>query len=99
MTEKSFAIYRASYNVFSGLFFEMRELSKKKPEATLSEGKVKILNRVLSDIKGVLEGEPEGKYLDLLDDEILPQNSDAVLVMVQYDRALDAFRGRHRDKM
>ena len=99
MTEKSFAIYRASYGVFRGLFYEMRELSKKKPEATLSKSKVKILNRILSDIKGILEEEPEGKYLDLLDDETLPQNSDAVLVMVQYDRALDAFRDRYRNKM
>ena len=99
MTQDKFDIYHASYGVFRGLFLEMRELAKKRPEATLSKGKVKILNRVLSDIKGVLEGEPEEKYLDLLDDAALPQNSDAVLVMVQYNRALQAFRDRYRNKM
>ena len=99
MTQEKFDVYRACSGVFDGLFFEMRELSKKKPEATLSESKVKILNRVLSDIKGVLEGEPEEKYLDLLDDAALPQNSDAVLVMVQYNRALNAFKDRYRYEM
>lgn len=90
------AKYKASTSVFSGLLFEMRELSKKKAEATLSKGKVKILNRVLEDLKEVLADEAEAKYLDLLDEDELPQNSDAVLVMVQYDRALKAFSGRYR---
>ena len=74
---------------------EMRELSKKKPDATLSVNKVVILNRILTDIKALLQDEPQGKYLDLLDDEQLPQNSDAVLVMVQHERALAAFKERY----
>jgi len=88
--------YRASRGIFSGLMSEMRELSKKKSDATLSKGKVKILNRVLEDLKEVLADEPEAKYLDILDDDDLPQNSDAVLVMVQYEDALKAFRSRYR---
>jgi hypothetical protein len=43
---------------------------------------------VLTDLKIVLDSEPEAKFLDLLDDEELPQTSDAVLVMVQYGSAL-----------
>ncbi len=73
----------------------MRELSKKKSDATLSKGKVKILNRVLDDIRELLASEPEAKFLDALDDDELPQNSDAVLVMVQYESALAAFRKRY----
>lgn len=88
------ATYRAAVGVFSGLLSEMRELSKKKADATLSKGKVKLLNRVLEDLKKVLGDEAEAKYLDLLDEDDLPQNSDAVLVMVQYDKALKAFSGR-----
>ena len=90
------ATYRAAIGVFSGLLSEMRELSKKKADATLSKGKVKILNRVLEDLKEVLGDEAEAKYLDLLDEDDLPQNSDAVLVMVQYDKALKAFLKRYR---
>ena len=87
--------YQASSYVFEGLIREMRELSKKKSDATLSKNKVQILNRILTDISAVLQDEPEAKYLDLLDDEQLPQNSDAVLVMVQHETALAAFKNRY----
>jgi len=89
------AEFSASSGVFGGLMKEMRELSKKKPDATLSVNKVKILNRILADIRILLKDEPQGKYLDLLDDDELPQNSDAVLVMVQHERALAAFEARY----
>ena len=94
-TDGAVDIYVASCDVFDGLLSEMRELSKKKPDMTLNKGKVKILNRILTDIRGILKKEPEGKYLDLLDDDDLPQNSDAILVMVQYETALNAFKNRY----
>ena len=90
-------VYRATSPIFDGLLSEMRELSRKKPDATLNENKVKILNRMMEDLLTILKDEPEGKYLDLLDDEDLPQNSDAVLVMVQYEKALGAFQRRYYD--
>ena len=95
-TNAAVEVYEASSSVFAGLLSEMRELSKKKPDTTLSKSKVKILNRVLTDIRTTLHEEAEGKYLDLLDDDDLPQNSDAVLVMVQYEDALKAFESRYR---
>jgi hypothetical protein len=87
--------YQATHKVFEALLAEVRELSKKKPEATLSAGKVAIINRVLGDLLTFLKQEPEGKYLDPLDDQALPQVSDALLVMVQFDAALRAFYGRY----
>ncbi|MCY4361117.1 MAG: hypothetical protein OXE42_02865 [Gammaproteobacteria bacterium] len=95
-TESTLAAYHAFCDVFAGLMSEMRELSKKKPDATLSKSKVMLLNRVLEDILSILKTEPEGKYLDLLNDEELPQNSDAVLVMVQYEKALIGFKNRYQ---
>ncbi len=86
--------YDGVISVFNELFKELRELSKKKPEATLSASKVKMINRVLIDVRDCLEGEPEHKYLDLLDDETLPQYSDATLILSQHDGALKAFRER-----
>ena len=94
-TDANVTAYEASSDVFGALMREMRELSKKKPEATLSKSKVAILNRILADIGAILQDQPEYKYLDPLDDEDLPQNSDAVLVMVQYETALAAFRKRY----
>ena len=87
--------YEGTHRVFSSLFVETKELSKKKPDAVLSKGKVALINRVLSDIIAFLTEEPEHKYLGLLDDDELPQNSDVVLLMSQFDAALKGFKDRH----
>lgn len=94
-TEAKTSAFDAGQPAFSRLLHEMRELSKKKADATLSEFKVGQLNRVLNDMLDVLKDEPEAKYLDTLPSESLPQNSDAVLVMCQFEGALDAFRRRY----
>lgn len=94
-TDAKVAEYDASHDVFSSLFDEVKELSKKKPDASMSAGKVKIVNRVLANLLVVLEGQPDAKYLEVLDDDDLPQVSDAVLVMVQFKSALESFRSKH----
>ena len=80
--------FKASVPIFHSLLTEVKLLSKKKPEATMSAGKVKIINQVLDDLYTFLESEPTGKYLGLLDDKTLPQMSDAVLAMVQFETAI-----------
>lgn len=91
--------YQAATPVFQALLREMRELSRKKPDATLSLAKVRMLNRVLVDLLEFLKGEPTGKYLESLNEDLLPQVSDAVLTMVQFDSALDAFKGRYYQRV
>jgi hypothetical protein len=75
---------------------EMREFAKKKQDGIVSKTKIKILNRLLTDIKNVVRHEESAGYLDLLSEEELPQNSDAVLVLGQYRAALDSFETRNR---
>ncbi|MGQ0527425.1 MAG: hypothetical protein ACT4OY_05265 [Alphaproteobacteria bacterium] len=94
-TQEFVEIYTATNPVFLGVIKEIRELSKKKPDSIMSPGKVKLINRVLEDLKKILQAEPEGKFLDLLDDKDLPQTSDAVLIMVQYETALEVFKDRY----
>lgn len=94
-TDAKVSEYEASHDVFSSLLDEVKELSKKKPDASMSAGKVKIVNRVLENLLIVLEGQPDAKYLEALDDDDLPQVSDAVLVMVQFKSALASFKERH----
>jgi hypothetical protein len=89
--EKAVAWERTS-PLLNAMYTEIQELSKKKPDATLNESKVKLINRLLTDVKGLLSDEPEVKYLDLLDDEALPQFSDVVLLLSQYSAALKRFR-------
>src|ERR1700675_1402458 len=94
-TNAAVETYETSSGIFGSLLTEVKELSKKRPEATISAGKVKIINRVVEDLLTFLKVEPTGKYLDRLDDETLPQMSDAVLVMVQFESALESFKERY----
>jgi hypothetical protein len=61
----------------------------------MSASKVKIINRVLTDLLAILKEEPAGKYLGALDDEALRQVSDVVLAMVQFETALKTFESRY----
>lgn len=74
------------------------DFAKKKPDATLSKQKVEIVNRLLRDILVILQGEPTASYLDLLDDQVLPQNSDVVLVLGQFVVAMDRFAAKYQRK-
>lgn len=94
-TEKMVQIYNETAPQLFVLQTELRELAKKRPDGTLSKAKVALLNRVLTDIKEPFQKEIGGKYLELLDDEILPQYSDAVLVIAQYATVLAQFKERH----
>lgn len=94
-TDAFVEVFESSEPIFEGLIREVRELSKKKPEATMSASKVKLVNRVLTDLLTILKDEPAGKYLYALDDDTLPQMSDAVLTMVQFETALRSYRLRY----
>lgn len=94
-TTDSVKTYESATGVFTALLREVRELSKKKSDATLSGSKVKLINTVLNDLLSFLDCEPEGKYLHAIEDESLPQVSDALMMMVQFDAALDAFKERY----
>ncbi len=94
-TKAAVATYQSAIGVFTALLREVRELSKKKPDATLSASKVKLINNVLDDLLTFVKGEPEGKYLERLEDDDLPQVSDALMMMAQFNAALDAFNKRY----
>ncbi|HEY9773597.1 MAG TPA: hypothetical protein V6C81_07285 [Planktothrix sp.] len=81
-------LLNAAYN-------EMQDLTKKKPEGTLTPYQVKMLNRLLVDIRDMLVDEPSIKYLDLLADEDLPQHSEVTLILSQYSAALGQFKSRY----
>lgn len=77
------------------IYTEMKEFSKKKPDEALNAFKVKNVNRVLIQIKDFLNAEPTVSFLDLLDDETLPSNSDAILIIGQFKAAMDNFRNKY----
>jgi len=87
----------ATYGLLRAAYKEMQELSKKRADGTLSPGQVKLINRLLVDVKAILQDEASSKYLDLLDDDKLPKNSEAVLVLSQWAAAMDKFKGQYAD--
>ena len=94
-TQEKAQAYDSFFEVFSHLYKELKTLGGKKPLETLSKSQVEIINRLLEDMREVMEEEPEYKYLDVLDDEMLPKYSDAILILSQYEGALKSFKGRY----
>ncbi|SEE58252.1 hypothetical protein SAMN04487765_3238 [Tenacibaculum sp. MAR_2010_89] len=80
------------------IYTEMKEFSKKKPDDALNKFKVKNVNRVLTQLKSFLKDEPTVDFLDLLDDESLPTNSDAILIIGQFKASMDNFRNKYKTK-
>ena len=76
---------------------EMRELSKRKQDGILSVLKVRSINRLLEDVESTLADDPSTRYLDLLDEDELPQNSDAVLILTQWEAAVNQYKAKHQE--
>ncbi|MFL5352285.1 hypothetical protein [Archangium sp.] len=81
--------------LLSAMFRDFQELAKKKPEGALNKRKVEIVNRLLRDVYHIIEGETAHAYLDLLDEDDLPQNSDVVLILGQAVAAMEAFKDKY----
>jgi hypothetical protein len=94
-TNQNVVVYETCAPLLAAMLKEIRELAKKKPDAVMSKANVGRVNRLLTDLRGCLNGEDTSKYLDLLDEETLPQYSDALIIMSQFEAALEAFRTRY----
>jgi hypothetical protein len=85
------------YPMLSSVLDELKELSKKKQDGVLNPLKAKTINKILAKAKNLLENEPSIEFLDLLDEDTLPTNSDAVLMIVQFKTALKGFREKYSE--
>jgi len=74
---------------------EMSELSKKKQDGVVNALKIKMINRLLTALSDITKDDPSHDFLDKLDEETLPQNSDVVLILSQWQAALKQFRAKH----
>lgn len=82
----------------NSVYEEMKEFSKKKPDEPLNKFKVKNVNRVLEQVKDILKDQPTIEFLDLLDDETLPTNSDAILIIGQFNAAMASFQVKYKNE-
>jgi len=81
--------------LLQAMYTEFKELSKKKPDSAVSKSKIKIVNRLLERVKTVLSDEESIEFLDMLDEDDVPQASDVTLILSQYVAAMNAFHGKY----
>ena len=86
------------YPMVSSCLNEIRELSKKKPDEPLNKFKVWTINKRLEQVKLILSNEPTFEFLELLDEETLPSNSDAGLLISQFIAMMEYFKSKYHTK-
>jgi len=94
-SEADVSKYEMLEKLLESIYEEMKEFSKKKPDEPLNKFKVKNVNRVLEQIKEIMKNEPTNEFLDLLDEDSLPSNSDAILIIGQFTASMKQFRSKY----
>ena len=94
-TKDKTSIYETTMPLLNAMYSEFKELSKKKPDVVVSKSKIKITNRLLERIRMALESSSSIEFLDLLDEDDVPQMSDVTLILSQYVASMKEFRKRH----
>lgn len=91
-------IFKMLYPMLIADLTEMRELSKKKQDGVVNSLKVKIINKKLEKIKALLGTQPTEDFLELLDEDTLPTNSDAVFMILQFKSGMEHYKDRYYTK-
>jgi hypothetical protein len=74
---------------------EMSELFKKKQDGIVNSLKIRNINRLLTELHKLLAKDPSLEFVELLEEETLPQNSDVVLLLSQWQAALHQYKQHH----
>lgn len=94
-TSKKAATHDVTMPLLHAMFEEFKELAKKKPEAAVNKRKLAIANRLLQRVREVLADEESIEFLDLLDEDDVPQVSDVTLIFSQYVAAMLVFKSKY----
>ncbi len=91
-TEEMVRSYKYLSPALSSLYSEIKDLSKKKPDGIVSAYKIRLANKTLADVKQLLPTDPALSHLDVFSEDELPQYSDLILVLGQFQAALVRFQ-------
>lgn len=94
-TEKDIESYLLLLGMLQAQRKELDLLSKKKSDEQLNPMKIKMVNRILEPLNVLFKNEPAHKFLDILNENDMPTNSDVVLVLSQYETAINEFKKRY----
>ena len=93
--EKRAATFQVVEPLIEAMYFEISAMSAKKPDTPINANKTKVANRLFADALSILEGEPSRQYLELIEPDDMPQNSDMVLSLKQFLTALEGFKRKY----
>lgn len=92
MQRKDVEKYSELYSKLSSMKGDIALLSAKKPNETVNEFKLKLINKLLAQINELIDNfKPEDDF-DLFDLETLPTNSDVLMVLNLYLNGMERFR-------
>jgi uncharacterized protein with von Willebrand factor type A (vWA) domain len=94
-SEKNIEDFELLIDMLNSQRREFDLLSKKKTDGQLNKMKIKMANRVLVPLKEILSHEDSHKFLDTLEEDDVPTNSDVVLIISQYESAIDDFKEKY----
>lgn len=94
-TKEKASLHDTTMPLLKAMYTEFKELAKKKPEAAVSKSKIKLINRLLEKINIILKDEKSIEFLDMLEEDDIPQISDVTLILSQYVAAMAAFQQSH----
>lgn len=94
-SEHQVATYQRLVPMLEAAHHEMSELSRKKPDGIVNSLKIRNINRLLTELQKLLANDPSRDYVELLEEDALPQNSDVVLLLSQWHSALMQFKERY----
>lgn len=94
-TEEEAATYDRLVPLLEAAHHEMSELSKKKQDGFVNALKIRNINRLLVELQKLLMNDLSRDFVELLDEESLPENSDVVLLLSQWKAALAQYKERH----
>ena len=83
--------WKTTNPLLTAMFAEVKDLSKKKPDAPLSVEQVRMINRLLEACQNVLSSQASLDFLDVLDEDEIPKMSYATMLLSQYVAAMQAF--------
>ena len=94
-TEEEAATFERLVPMLDAAHREMSEFSKKKQDGIVNALKIRNINRLFAELRKLLENDASRDFVELLDEETLPQNSDVVLLLSQWQAALKQYKARH----
>lgn len=97
ITKAKIGSFEMLWSHLSNLYTDVGSLAKSKQDGLMSKARVSTINLLLTEIRGLLKGEPSMKFLALLDEETLPQNADALIFLGQYKSAMQNFKRINSD--